>query len=73
MSAVDQVAETQRLAVAAFAASGAKTHAEFCALFGDHLPLRTFRRWLNGKGAADGMARLALREFAAGWRPSHVH
>lgn len=72
MSAVDQVAETQRLAQAAYEASGAKTHGEFCALFGDALPLRTFRRWLGGHGRADEMGQLVLREFASGWRPGGV-
>jgi hypothetical protein len=62
--------ETAKLAREAFDASGVKTHAEFTALLGDAIALRTFRRWLAGKGPADPLAQLVLREFIAGWRPT---
>lgn len=59
---------SKQLALDAFAASGCKTHPEFCKLFGDAVGLRTFRGWLEGQRAAP-IAQLMLREFIAGWRP----
>lgn len=63
---------TRDLAVAAYEASGAKTHQQFCNLFGDAVGLRTFRGWLKGEQPAAPLAQLMLREFIAGWRPKHV-
>lgn len=65
-------AETERLAQAAYAASGCKTHPEFVALFGDAVGLRTLRGWLKGEQPAAPLAQLMLREFIAGWRPTEV-
>lgn len=63
--------ETAALAQAAFRASGCDTHEQFVALFGeDVIGLRSFRYWLSGDRAAAPIARLLLREFAAGWRPT---
>lgn len=62
--------DTAALARDTFEATGCKTHAEFCALTGNAIPLRTFRRWLAGDGPADALARLVLRNLAAGWRPA---
>lgn len=64
--------ETQRLATEAYGASGCRTHADFCALFGGALGLRTFRGWLKGEQPAAPLAQLMLREFVAGWRPSQL-
>jgi hypothetical protein len=62
--------DTARLAQEAFEATGVKTHAEFCALTGNAIALRTFRRWLAGEGPADPLAQLVLREIKGGWRPA---
>lgn len=62
--------ETAKLANNAFVESGCQTHAEFVALFGDAVPLRTFRGWLAGEQALPRIAALMLREFIAGWRPT---
>lgn len=62
--------QTAKLAQEAFAASGVKTHADFCALTGNAIPLRTFRRWLAGDGPADALAQLVLRALRDGWRPA---
>lgn len=63
--------ETADLAKRAFEASGAKTHGEFCNLFGDKvIGLRTFRGWLKGENPAAPLAQMVLREFIGGWRPS---
>lgn len=59
----------ENLAVEAYRASGCKTHAEFIALFGGAIGLRTFRDWLAGK-VVPPLAQLVLREVIAGWRPS---
>lgn len=64
--------ETKALATEAYAASGCKTHGEFCALFGDAVGVRTFRGWLAGEQPAHPLAQLMLREFNAGWRPKHI-
>ncbi|MFL6864095.1 MAG: hypothetical protein ACJ8DZ_13960 [Allosphingosinicella sp.] len=63
---------TAALAQQALTATGVKTHAEFCALTGNAIPLRTLRRWLAGEGPADALARLVLREIRDGWRPGGV-
>jgi hypothetical protein len=63
--------ETARLATAAFEASGCDTHPRFIALFGEGvIGLRTFRGWLKGEQPAAPIARLLLREFVGGWRPT---
>lgn len=62
--------DTADLASKAFTASGAKSHPEFVAIFGDAVGLRTFRGWLAGEQPAAPIARLMLREFVAGWRPT---
>lgn len=59
-----------QLAQDAFARSGAKTHAEFCALFGGAIGLRSLRYWLSGDREPDPLARLVLREVKAGWLPN---
>ena len=64
--------ETCRLATAAFEASGCATHVEFVEMFGGAIGLRTLRSWLRREFPAAPMARLALREFAAGWRPTRI-
>lgn len=64
--------ETKALATKAYEASGCKSHREFCALFGDAIGVRTFRGWLAGEQPAAPLAQLMLREFVAGWRPTHV-
>lgn len=64
--------ETKRLATEAYAKSGCQTHPEFVALFGDAVGLRTFRGWLAGDQPATPLAQLMLREFVAGWRPTHA-
>lgn len=61
--------QTAKLAEQAYAASGAKTHGEFVALFDGAIGLRTFRGWLAGTQPAAPIALLLLREFVAGWRP----
>lgn len=61
--------ETARLAQAAFDASGVKSHREFIALFDGAIGMRTFRAWLKGEAPALPLARLVLREVAAGWLP----
>lgn len=62
--------ETAALAERAYEQSGCTTHRAFCDLFGDAVGLRTFRGWLNGEQPAAPVARLMLREFIAGWRPT---
>lgn len=62
--------ETAALARAAFEATGAKSHGEFCAITGNAIALRTFRRWLAGEGPADPLAALVLRNIQKGWRPA---
>lgn len=64
--------ETQRIATAAYQASGCKTHREFCSLFGDAVGVRTFRGWIAGEHLAPPLVQLILREFVAGWRPTQV-
>ena len=61
---------TADLARAAYKASGCKTHPEFIAQFGGAISLRSFRAWLAGEVPAAPLAKLMLREFVAGWRPS---
>lgn len=61
--------ETAQLAREALEATGCKTHADFCALTGNAIGLRTFRYWLAGERPADGIASLVLRELKSGWRP----
>lgn len=62
--------ESADLARAAFEASGCKTHAEFVTQFGGAVSLRSFRAWLAGEVPAVPIAKLMLREYVAGWRPS---
>lgn len=63
--------ETSQLANAAFTVSGCKSHPQFVALFGEGaIGLRTFRGWLKGEQPAAPLAKLVLREFIAGWRPT---
>jgi hypothetical protein len=64
--------DTAALANKAFSASGAKSHPEFVAIFGDAIGLRTLRAWLAGEQPAAPMAQLMLREFVAGWRPTQI-
>jgi hypothetical protein len=61
--------KTKELAESTYRATGCRTHGEFCALTGGAISVRTFRRWLAGDGAADGLAQLVLRNLASGWRP----
>lgn len=62
--------DTAALAQEAYDASGAKSHAEFVAIFHGALSLRTFRRWRSGDGPMGTFERLILREVRDGWRPS---
>ncbi len=61
---------TASLAKRAYEASGCKTHEDFVKMFGDAISLRSFRAWLAGEVPAAPVARLMLREFVAGWRPT---
>lgn len=61
--------ETARLARETYEATEVKTHAEFVALTGGAISLRTFRYWLAGDRPADALAQLVLRELGRGWRP----
>lgn len=61
--------QTAQLARETLEATGCRTHAEFCALTGNAIPLRTFRYWLAGDRPADPLAQLVLRSLKAGWRP----
>lgn len=61
--------ETAQLTRETFDATGVKTHADFCALTGGAISLRTFRYWLAGDRPADALAQLVLREIGRGWRP----
>ena len=72
MARIKHDPETQRLARAAYQASGCTTHLAFVAMFGDAVALRTFHDWLAGNQPATPLAQLMLREFIAGWRPSQA-
>lgn len=62
--------ETAALAKAAYAATGAQTHAEFIAIVDGAISLRSFRRWLAGEGPADPLAKFILTQLSNGWRPA---
>lgn len=64
--------DTATLARDAYAASKARTHAEFVALFDGAIGLRSFRAWLKGERPAEALAQLVLREVAGGWLPKTV-
>jgi hypothetical protein len=70
MASAIELTETAELATEAFAASGCQSHEEFVRQFGDAVGLRTFRYWLSGQRPALPLAKLMLREYIAGWRPS---
>jgi hypothetical protein len=70
MSSNPKHPDTAELAKAAYAESGCKSHPQFVAMFNGAISLRTFRAWLAGETPAAPLARLMLREFVAGWRPS---
>jgi hypothetical protein len=61
--------ETAALTKRCYEATGCKTHADFIALTGGAISLRTFRYWLAGERPADALASLVLRELETGWRP----
>jgi hypothetical protein len=63
--------ETFALANAAYKASGCKRYDDFIALFGEGaIGRRSFCAWMKGERPAEPLARLVLREFIAGWRPT---
>ena len=60
--------EERELAEAALAASGCRTHADFAAFLGG-IGLRTVRGWMIGDRPLGALAKMVLRNVAAGWRP----